>query len=376
MSARRPTLSACILAHSSRAGLGRLLRELDGVVDQVVVGVDSASTDDTFALACRHADVVFRFEHVGPPVRARLLPLRRATGDWILEIDEDEGLDDAFEPLLHELLADPRYTHYWLPRRWIVEREPLTYLHAAPWFPDWQLRLFRNDPGRVWHNGTVHSGYRVMGPGCWEDRSAVLHYETVVLTSEERERKVDFYRRHGSDGRSESYYRAPGNAERREVTPGPAPSTGERPRERRGRVIPGIEPVPGVPTVPPWGAALKARMPSTAQCGAPVLVEILARNTGRLAWDTSGPGWPILHLSYHLTGEDGAGGLEEGERFRLPRVVEPGGETRCHLTVRAPEKPGRYRFEWDLVSEGECWFADCGSRPAGVSMSVTPAHPR
>ncbi len=373
MSDRRPTLSACILAHSSRAGLERLLHELDGIADQVVVGVDSASTDDTFALACQHADLVFRFEHVGPPVRARLLPLRHATGDWILEIDEDEGLDDAFAPLLPELLTNVRYTHYWLPRKWIVERDPLTYLHAAPWFPDWQIRLFRNDPGRVWHTGKVHSGYRVMGPGCWEERSAVLHYEPVVLTKEEREKKIDFYRDHGSEGRGEADYRLPGEAERRPVGSEAAPPTGERSRERAGHVIPGVEPVPDAPTAPPWGAELPVRMPSTARCGAPVLAEILARNTGRLAWDTSGSGWPHLSLSYHLTGDNDAAVVEEGGRFGLPRAGEPGHETRCLLTVRAPEEPGQYHFDWDPVSEGECWFADCGSRPARASLVVTPA---
>lgn len=308
-------------------------------------------------------------------MRARLLPLRHATCDWILEIDEDEGLDDAFASLLPELLTDVRYTHYWLPRKWIVDRAPLTYLHAAPWFPDWQLRLFRNDPERVWHTGKVHSGYRVMGRGCWEERSAVLHYEPVVLTSEERRRKIDFYRNHGSEGRGEAYYLPSGQAERRPVGPGPPPPKAERPRERTGHVVPGIEPVPEPPTLPPWGAALHVQMPTAARCGAPVLTEILARNTGRLAWDTSGSAWPHLSLSYHLTGEHDDAVVEEGKRFALPRAVDPGSQARCLLTVRAPEEPGQYHFEWDLVSEGECWFADCGSRPARVSLRVTCDHP-
>ena len=100
MSESRPSVTACILAHSSRGGLARLLGEIDGLVDEIVMGVDAGSRDDTLEIARSGADVVFRFEHVGPPVRARLLPLRHATGEWILSLDEDEGLDDRFGPLL------------------------------------------------------------------------------------------------------------------------------------------------------------------------------------------------------------------------------------------------------------------------------------
>src|SRR5262245_9175568 len=129
---RRPTISVCVLARSSRGGLERLIDEVDQVADQVVIGVDAASVDDTLEIASRRADVVFRFEHVGPPVRARMLALEYATGDWVLSLDEDEGIDARFVSLLPELLSDSRYTHYWFSRKWIVRDRPLTYVHASP----------------------------------------------------------------------------------------------------------------------------------------------------------------------------------------------------------------------------------------------------
>ena len=105
---RTCTLSVCILARSSRGGLERLLGEVDGFADEIVVGVDASSTDATLAIASRLADVVFRFEHVGPPVRARQMILEQARCDWVLSLDEDEGLDAAFEPLLSTLLDQSR----------------------------------------------------------------------------------------------------------------------------------------------------------------------------------------------------------------------------------------------------------------------------
>jgi Glycosyl transferase family 2 len=371
MSGPRPTLSACILARSTRSGLERLLRELAGVADQVVVGVDEASRDDTFDVACRLADVVFHFEHVGPPVRARLLPLRHATGDWVLALDEDEGLDSAAAPLLHELLSDGRYSHYWLSRKWIVGEEPLVYLHGAPWFPDWQLRLFRNDPRRVWHSGRVHTGYLVAGPGCWEERTAILHYERMRLTRQEKAAKGGLYRAHGSD-RVDWDSRPGAGVERRPVSPGPAAGEVDRVRSRGACVVAGVEPVPETPPAPPWRADMEVTMPRAAECGAAVLAEVEALNVGGLTWDAFGATWPRLRLSYHLKREDGTLVQWDGERFSMPRIVEPGERARFLVSFTAPFEPGRYRLEWDLVSEGECWFGEVGGRPAHALLRVIP----
>ena len=38
--------------------------------------------------------------------------------------------------------------------------------------------------------------------------------------------------------------------------------------------------------------------------------------------------------------------------------------------ARAPATPGRYLIEWDMVSEGACWFAQCGSEAARVPLHV------
>jgi len=369
MSGRRPKVTACVLAHSSRGGLARLLRELDALVDEIVVGVDASSRDDTREIARAGADLVFGFEHVGPPVRARLLPLRYASGEWILSLDEDEGLDAGFGSLLGDLVVDPRYSHYWFPRRWLVDLAPPTYLHAAPWYPDWQLRLLRNAPARVWHTGRVHSGYRVMGPGCREDRTAILHYEPLVLTDAERHAKVAFYRAHGGEGRSEEQHQSTAGWERRPLVPGPAAAAPPT-RGRAGRMLSGVVSVPERPATPPWGATLEARMPESAQCGEAIVAEVVAHNTGRLDWLPPACSWPHLNLSHHLLTSSGVLVRRDGERIPMPRVVAPGECTRFLFDFRAPDAAGSYLVEWDLVSEGECWFAECGGRTARVPLHV------
>lgn len=48
-------------------------------------------------------------------------------------------------------------------------------------------------------------------------------------------------------------------------------------------------------------------------------------------------------------------------RARLPRDVEPGETVSLEFTVRAPEVPGRYIVEFDMVAEHITWFEDHGS---------------
>lgn len=363
-------LSAVVLARTAKHGLPRLLAELTQVADEVVVGLDETATDETCEAAIRGADVVYRFEHTGPPVRARLLALEHASGEWILSLDEDEGLDQALDLLLPQLTADSRYSHYIFPRKWMVSRDPDEYLRAAPWFPDWQLRLFRNDRRRVWHPGVMHSGYRVMGTACYEDRGAVLHYEPLLLDDREREAKIELYRAHGSNGRCEELYR---RASAGRIPLESPPWTPVRTRTRHGaaRLVPGVCQVPPRPSLPPWGAELEAWMPRSCPQGAQVQFEIAARNIGRLAWVTAGPGWPQLHLSYHLRDANGGMIQWDNTRIGMPREVDPGQSTRFLGAIPAPSEPGDYILEWDLVSEGECWFAECGSVTANVPLHVT-----
>jgi hypothetical protein len=216
----------------------------------------------------------------------------------------------------------------------------------------------------------VHSGYRVLGAGCREHRTAILHYEAVTLRPDERQAKIDYYREHGSAGRSESAYGPMPETARREATPGAALSDRSRTVARAARLIPDVLPVPPVPAAAPWGASLDVTMPRDAAEGAAILVEVNARNTGRLAWENGGS-WARLHLSFHVRRANGEIVRFDGERFALPRIVEPGETATFLINVVAPSAAGDYVIEWDFVNEGECWFADCGSSSTRMPLHVT-----
>ena len=129
----RPTLTVSVTTRDAEDRLGRVLEEARTFADEVIVGVDAASTDATFDVACAGADAVYTFVHSDEPSPARLLALEQVRTNWMLVLDDDEGVDAAFPDVLPELLADERYTHWWLLRRWIVGLDPCRHLEVQPW---------------------------------------------------------------------------------------------------------------------------------------------------------------------------------------------------------------------------------------------------
>jgi hypothetical protein len=353
------------MARNSGSRLARLLAGLS-FADEILVGVDDASTDDTFEVARAHADVVYRFRHDDSPIPARLLPFRHTRCDWILALDDDEALEEGFPALLPDLVSSAPVTHVIFPRKWVVGTSPARYARAAPWFPDWQVRLFRNDLQLIWRSPRIHSGYKLVGQGVFCADTAILHDEPHLLDAERRAAKLERYLRLGTPPATAELF-------------GPVPESVLVPLEtrrlvgevapRRGQVGPTYELAP-LPTLPPWSAELSGQPPRRGRPGAPVVGEIVARNTGAIAWSCPGQGWTPVNLAYHVLGPTGETLLFDGQRTPLSRVVRPGESIRLLPWATVPDVPGDLVIVWDLVGEHEAWFEWCGSRPL---QQVLPA---
>ena len=109
----------------------------------------------------------------------------------------------------------------------------------------------------------------------------------------------------------------------------------------------------------------------TAKAGEEISVPVTLRNAGSLAWFFQKGKNGSVSLSYHIKTESGDPVGEEGERTALPRTVAPGEEVSVDLSVSAPDQPGSYLLEIDMVCEGVTWFADQGSEILKLRMDVT-----
>ena len=133
-----------------------------------------------------------------------------------------------------------------------------------------------------------------------------------------------------------------------------------------GNAIPGATPraeirvsgpLPGLPAVARPGRAV------------PLNATIVNRSTRPFAAQAS-YGRRLVRLGAQLCAADGTLLNRDFERAWLPESLQPGASVRIPITLRAPEKPGRYLLKFDLVSEGIDWFEACGSPTTTKTLVV------
>jgi hypothetical protein len=104
-------------------------------------------------------------------------------------------------------------------------------------------------------------------------------------------------------------------------------------------------------------AFLDVSLPRVMDAGGEYSARLSVRNEGSLAWSERA----AVRLSYHWVEPGGRVVVRDGVRTRLAQPVTPGGVLDTCAVVRAPDAPGTYDLEWDLVQDGVTWFGVAGS---------------
>ncbi|MGB5295458.1 MAG: hypothetical protein WBP34_10945, partial [Thermoanaerobaculia bacterium] len=118
-----------------------------------------------------------------------------------------------------------------------------------------------------------------------------------------------------------------------------------------------------------WGESL---VPDTAVAGEEFEVLTRLKNSSGQRWPSSGP--TRVNLSYHWLRPDGETVSWEGQRTPLGADLESGGELELVQAVTAPEVPGRYYLQLDLVRERVAWFSDKNDgNTLQLSVEILPA---
>jgi hypothetical protein len=134
-------LSALLITCDSAPWLAYVLANCRTWADEVVVVVDTASTDDTYAVAQQHANRVEQWAIGG---YLELVLQRAATelcaGDWIMRLDDDELMPPDFAEMVRWLMARKDTDDYAFQRLALVEDGSLMAKSPDLW-PDLQIRL-------------------------------------------------------------------------------------------------------------------------------------------------------------------------------------------------------------------------------------------
>ena len=102
-----PTVSVLVLARDEAPTIARAIRSTEGLASEVIVGVDTTTTDDTAAIArgcgARVVPIVFRGDFAAAHNRLD----GAASGEWALKLDGHEALVEEHAGRLREVMALP-----------------------------------------------------------------------------------------------------------------------------------------------------------------------------------------------------------------------------------------------------------------------------
>ncbi len=135
-------ISATIIAYNEAHNISDCIASALQVCDEVLVVVDTKTTDDTAAQAEAAGARVMHQDYLGDgPQKAFAVP--QASHDWILSIDADERLDaDAVEAIRALPLNSDTQDAYALRRKNFVGGH---WIKAAGFYPDYVIRLYHKD---------------------------------------------------------------------------------------------------------------------------------------------------------------------------------------------------------------------------------------
>ncbi len=100
-------LSLIAIAWNEEAFLADMLRSVDGLVDEAIIGIDTRSSDRTLGIAQdvgSYPTTIIPFDWRDDFSYARNLTLDAARGDWLLMLDADERLTGAGAAAIREIV--------------------------------------------------------------------------------------------------------------------------------------------------------------------------------------------------------------------------------------------------------------------------------
>ncbi|HEY3131644.1 MAG TPA: glycosyltransferase family 2 protein [Acidobacteriota bacterium] len=194
---QRPSLSALVLAQDAAGFLPRVLANLRPLADEIIV-LDGGSSDSTPEIAASEpkARLFYRFFE-GDFAAQKNFGIEQCGADWVLVVDADELLSDTLRAQVPALIRSRRARWYKFPRYWVLADEnPLRYIQSPLHYPDYQLRLFRNEPAFRYVPGhPVHQRFprEGRGPGKRLRRGHIIHFAFALAGRADRESRVTRY---------------------------------------------------------------------------------------------------------------------------------------------------------------------------------------
>ncbi len=84
------SIALCMIVKDEEATLERAIRSVKDCCDEIIIGVDSKSSDKTYEIAEKYATTLYKYEWTGDFSAARNEGLAKSNSDWNIILDGDE----------------------------------------------------------------------------------------------------------------------------------------------------------------------------------------------------------------------------------------------------------------------------------------------
>ncbi len=153
-------ISSIIVAKNEEKNIKRCIESQLGVIDEIIVIVDSSTTDNTYQIAAAYQDVKCEVVDWKGFSGTKKYALSKTSNDWILWIDADEELTDE---LKNELLifqqSIPPHNAYNIARRAFFLGK---WIKHSGWYPAYVTRLFNKNFAQF-NDKDVHENIKIEG---------------------------------------------------------------------------------------------------------------------------------------------------------------------------------------------------------------------
>lgn len=210
---KKQTLSVVLATYNEEKNIVDCISSFKSIASEIIV-VDEFSTDQTRQLARNLGAMVYKVKHEPIFHITKNKAIRKATKDWVLQLDADERLTPALKkeinrlltgsyfgvsswlsPVKRSLLVFPKPNSlsepaaaYWLPRKNLFLNR---YLKNCGQYPDPVIRLFQRNQA-ILPAKDVHEQMEVKGTVGW------MQEELDHLSSPRFERYLDRENRYSS----------------------------------------------------------------------------------------------------------------------------------------------------------------------------------
>lgn len=153
------TISVVISSFNGGSKIAKCIESVKGFADEIIV-INNESTDDTLKVAQKYTSHVFTRPNNPMLNINKNYGFKKATGDWILNFDDDEqATPELAREIKEKIEQESDVSGYWIPRKNIIFGK---WIENSIWWPDYQLRLFKNGKGKF-EEKHVHEYIQIEG---------------------------------------------------------------------------------------------------------------------------------------------------------------------------------------------------------------------